>query len=108
MRLDGKTAIVTGGGSGFGRATAVRFGAEGAKVVIAELDEEGGRETARLVAAAGSQAEVVVGDISTSVGALVSAMGSPTVKSSRDMGCVPVLSPRARRRRRREPPGIRR
>ena len=69
MRLDGKTAIVTGGGSGFGRATAVRFGAEGANVVIAELDEEGGRETARLVAAAGSQAEVVVGDISTSAGA---------------------------------------
>ena len=54
MRLAGKTAIVTGGGSGFGRATAVRFGAEGANVVIAELDEEGGRETARLVAAAGS------------------------------------------------------
>ena len=69
MRLAGKTAIVTGGGSGFGRATAVRFGAEGANVVIAELDEDGGRESARLVAEAGSQAEVVVGDISTAAGA---------------------------------------
>ncbi len=69
MRLGGKTAIVTGGGSGFGRATAVRFGAEGANVVIAELDEAGGRESARLVADAGSQAEVVVGDISTAAGA---------------------------------------
>ncbi len=69
MRLAGKTAIITGGGSGFGRATAVRFGAEGANVVIADLDEDGGLETARLVAAAGSDADVVVGDISTAPGA---------------------------------------
>ena len=69
MRLAGKTAIITGGGSGFGRATAVRFGAEGAHVVIADVDEDGGLETARLVAAAGSDADVVVGDISMSPGA---------------------------------------
>ena len=69
MRLAGKTAIITGGGSGFGRATAVRFGAEGANVVIADLDEGGGLETARLVAATGSDADVVVGDISMSPGA---------------------------------------
>jgi NAD(P)-dependent dehydrogenase (short-subunit alcohol dehydrogenase family) len=69
MRLAGKTAIITGGGSGFGRATAVRFGAEGANVVIADLDENGGLETARLVAATGSDADVVVGDISTAPGA---------------------------------------
>jgi len=69
MRLAGKTAIITGGGSGFGRATAVRFGAEGANVVVADLDEDGGLETARLVAAAGSDADVVVGDISRAPGA---------------------------------------
>jgi NAD(P)-dependent dehydrogenase (short-subunit alcohol dehydrogenase family) len=69
MRLTGKTAIITGGGSGFGRATAVRFAAEGANVVVADVDEAGGRETARLAVAAGSDAEVVVGDISTAAGA---------------------------------------
>jgi NAD(P)-dependent dehydrogenase (short-subunit alcohol dehydrogenase family) len=69
MRLAGKTAIITGGGSGFGRATAVRFGAEGANVVIADLDEAGGLETARLVTATGSGADVVVGDISIAPGA---------------------------------------
>jgi len=69
MRLAGKTAIITGGGSGFGRATAVRFAAEGACVVVADVDENGGLETARLVADAGSEADVVVGDISTAPGA---------------------------------------
>jgi NAD(P)-dependent dehydrogenase (short-subunit alcohol dehydrogenase family) len=69
MRLAGKTAIVTGGGSGFGRATAVRFAVEGARVVIADVDEAGGHRTAELVTEAGSEAEVVVGDISTTDGA---------------------------------------
>jgi NAD(P)-dependent dehydrogenase (short-subunit alcohol dehydrogenase family) len=65
MRLAGKTAIITGGGSGFGRATAVRFAAEGARIAIADIDEEGGATTAEFVKAAGSEVEVVVGDIST-------------------------------------------
>jgi len=64
MRLRGKVAIITGGSSGFGRATAIRFAAEGAKVVIADLDERGGEETVDQVAAAGSAAELVVGDVS--------------------------------------------
>ena len=68
MRLEGRIAIVTGGSSGFGRATAERFAAEGARIVVADLDEEGGAETCRRVAAAGSVAELVVGDISTVAG----------------------------------------
>jgi len=45
MRLDGKTAFVTGGGSGLGRAAAERFAAEGATVVAADVDYEGAVET---------------------------------------------------------------
>jgi NAD(P)-dependent dehydrogenase (short-subunit alcohol dehydrogenase family) len=50
MMLDGKTAVVTGGSSGLGRAMALRFAAEGAGVVVADLREtprEGGRPTHR-------------------------------------------------------------
>ena len=45
MRLDGRIVIVTGGSSGFGRAIAVRVAREGAQVVIADLDDVGGKET---------------------------------------------------------------
>lgn len=69
MRLEGRVAIVTGGSSGFGRATALRFAREGARIVIADLDEDGGKETCRRVAAAGSEAELVVGDVSSLAGA---------------------------------------
>jgi NAD(P)-dependent dehydrogenase (short-subunit alcohol dehydrogenase family) len=46
MRLEGKVALVTGGGSGIGRAMAIQFAKEGANVLIAELDELSGRSVA--------------------------------------------------------------
>src|ERR1700722_7272500 len=46
-RLDGKVAVITGAASGMGRATAVRFAGEGAAVVIADLNEDGGAAAVR-------------------------------------------------------------
>jgi NAD(P)-dependent dehydrogenase (short-subunit alcohol dehydrogenase family) len=53
-RLAGKIAVITGGGSGIGRACALRFAAEGAKVCVADLDLAAAKETARRVAAGGA------------------------------------------------------
>jgi NAD(P)-dependent dehydrogenase (short-subunit alcohol dehydrogenase family) len=61
-RLGGKRAIVTGAGSGIGRASALRFAAEGARVLAVDLAEAGVQETAREIARAGGQAEARVGD----------------------------------------------
>ncbi|HEV3348984.1 MAG TPA: SDR family NAD(P)-dependent oxidoreductase, partial [Methylomirabilota bacterium] len=54
-RLAGKIAVITGGGSGIGRACAVRFAMEGAKVCVADLDQAAAKDTARRVEAAGQK-----------------------------------------------------
>jgi len=54
-RLAGKIAVITGGGSGIGRACAVRFAMEGAKVCVADLDQTAAKDTARRVEAAGQK-----------------------------------------------------
>jgi len=58
-QLDGKVAIITGGGNGLGRACAVRFAAEGAAVVVADLQDDAGEETVGLVVKAGGLASQV-------------------------------------------------
>ena len=63
-RLDGKVAIVTGGASGFGRATALRFAREGARVVVVDLDAPGGAGVVDEVQAVGSDGRLVTGDVS--------------------------------------------
>jgi len=64
MRLDGKVAIITGAGSGMGRVAAQLFGAEGAKVVVAEFDEAAGNQTVESVLEAGGEATLVRTDVS--------------------------------------------
>lgn len=62
--MTGKVAIVTGGGSGIGRASALAFARGGAKVVVADIDEAGGAETVRLIGHAGGAATFVRADVS--------------------------------------------
>ena len=64
MRFTGRVCVVTGGGSGIGRATCERLAAEGAKVVIVDRDEPRGRETTRAITAAGGTALFAQADVS--------------------------------------------
>src|SRR5215204_600699 len=61
--LEGKVALVTGGSSGIGRASALAFANAGAKVVVADVDAPGGDETVGLIAAAGGTADFVAADV---------------------------------------------
>ena len=64
MRLEGRVAIITGAASGIGRATALRFAREGANVVIADIDQSGGRNCADEIHACGGEAQFVETDVS--------------------------------------------
>ena len=62
--MQDKVALVTGGSSGIGRATALTFAREGAKVVVSDVAIEGGEETASLIREAGGEALFVSADVS--------------------------------------------
>jgi NAD(P)-dependent dehydrogenase (short-subunit alcohol dehydrogenase family) len=62
--LEGKVALVTGGSSGIGRASALLFAREGARVVVADLNVSGGEETERMIEESGGKAIFVKADVS--------------------------------------------
>src|SRR6266478_1341909 len=62
--LQGKVALVTGGGSGIGRATSLRLAKEGAKIMIADYVPEGAERTVKMIKEAGGEASCLVADVS--------------------------------------------
>lgn len=85
-RVEGKVALVTGGGSGIGRATALAFAREGAKVVVADVVVAGGQETARMITAAGGDATFVQVDVAKA--ADVEALIKKTVAAYGRLDCA--------------------
>ena len=65
-RLKGRIALVTGGASGIGRASALRFAAEGAKVVVNDINAAGVEEVVAAIKKAGGDAVPAIADVSNS------------------------------------------
>lgn len=64
MRLEGKVALITGAGSGIGRESAVLFAAEGAQVVVVDINDPAGEETVQMIHNAGGEATYIHAEVS--------------------------------------------
>jgi NAD(P)-dependent dehydrogenase (short-subunit alcohol dehydrogenase family) len=84
--LDGKSALITGGGGGIGRATSLAFAREGARVAVADAAEAAAQETVALINKAGGQAMTLTGDV-TDTGA-VEAMVKSVVAAYGRLDCA--------------------
>ena len=85
-RLGGKVALVTGGASGIGRATALTFAREGARLVIADMHEDGGQQTIHMITEQGGEAIFVRTDVSKAVE--VQALISAAVETYGRLDCA--------------------
>jgi NAD(P)-dependent dehydrogenase (short-subunit alcohol dehydrogenase family) len=84
--LNGKVALVTGGASGIGRATALAFAREGAKLVIADMNEEGGHQTSHMITENGGEAIFVKTDVTSA--SAVEALISKAVETYGRLDCA--------------------
>src|SRR5215813_9335161 len=85
-RVEGKVALVTEGASGIGRATALTFAREGAKLVIADMNDEGGHQTVHMITEQGGEAIFVRTDVSQAVE--VQALITKTVERYGRLDCA--------------------
>jgi NAD(P)-dependent dehydrogenase (short-subunit alcohol dehydrogenase family) len=85
-RVEGKVALVTGGASGIGRATALTFAREGAKLVIADMNADGGQQTVHMITENGGEATFIRVDVSNV--AEVEAMISKAVETYGRLDCA--------------------
>lgn len=84
--LEGKTALITGGGRGIGRAAAILFAQEGANVAVSDLMPDNAVETVELINKSGGQAISIIGDVT--IGADVDNMVSATLKAFNRLDCA--------------------
>jgi NAD(P)-dependent dehydrogenase (short-subunit alcohol dehydrogenase family) len=86
QRLDGKVALVTGGGSGIGRATALAFAKEGARVVVSDIDSDSGQATVAEIESSGGQSIFVLADVAQKTD--VEAMINKTIDAYGQLDCA--------------------
>jgi NAD(P)-dependent dehydrogenase (short-subunit alcohol dehydrogenase family) len=84
--LNGKVALVTGGASGIGRATALTFAREGAKLVVADMNVDGGQQTVHMITENGGEATFLQVDVSNATE--VQAMISKAVETYGRLDCA--------------------
>ena len=97
MRLKDKVALVTGGGSGIGHATAVLFAAKGAKVAVSDLNEANALETVAEIKDGGGDATALAGDVSKNTNAEAMVKGTVETYGTLDIvvNCAGVVAGKA-------------
>src|SRR5215467_4955175 len=85
-RVEGKVVLVTGGASGIGRATALTFAREGTKLVVTDMNADGGQQTVHMITENGGEAIFVQVDVTSA--SAVEAMISKTVETYGRLDCA--------------------